>query len=119
MPIYEYRCDACGKETEVLQKMSAPALVDCAACGKPALRQLISAAGFQLKGTGWYATDFKVAPKPTANVESTGNEESKDGTKKDEPKKEDAKPAQSAESMSAEVKSAATKPDTPATPAST
>ena len=59
MPIYEYRCQACGHELEKLQKMSDAPLVDCPACGKPALNKLVSAAGFRLKGGGWYETDFK------------------------------------------------------------
>jgi putative FmdB family regulatory protein len=59
MPIYEYRCSACGFEKDALQKLSDPPLVECPQCGKPALVKLISAAGFQLKGSGWYATDFK------------------------------------------------------------
>ncbi|HEX7218755.1 MAG TPA: zinc ribbon domain-containing protein [Burkholderiales bacterium] len=63
MPIYEYRCSLCGQEHEVLQKVSEPPLVDCPACGKPGLQKLLTAAGFQLKGSGWYATDFKAAPK--------------------------------------------------------
>jgi putative FmdB family regulatory protein len=59
MPIYEYRCSLCGQEHEILQKVSEPPLVDCPACGKPGLQKLLTAAGFQLKGSGWYATDFK------------------------------------------------------------
>lgn len=59
MPIYEYQCAQCGHYFEKLQKMSDDALVDCPACQQPALKKLISAAGFQLKGTGWYETDFK------------------------------------------------------------
>ncbi len=59
MPIYEYRCQACGSEHEAMQKLSDPLLTVCPACGKPQLKKLISAAGFQLKGNGWYATDFK------------------------------------------------------------
>ena len=59
MPIYEYECGACGHRLEVIQKMSDAALTDCPGCGKSELKKLISAAGFQLKGTGWYATDFK------------------------------------------------------------
>ena len=59
MPIYEYRCSACGHQDEFLQKVSDPAITECPACGKPALQKLLSAAGFQLKGSGWYATDFK------------------------------------------------------------
>jgi putative FmdB family regulatory protein len=63
MPIYEYRCSACGKELEALQKVSEPPLIDCPACGKPSLQKQLSAAGFQLKGSGWYATDFKGSGK--------------------------------------------------------
>ncbi|MBS0967289.1 zinc ribbon domain-containing protein [Chimaeribacter arupi] len=59
MPIYEYACQACDHRLEKLQKVSAAPLTECPACGKPTLTKLISAAGFQLKGTGWYATDFK------------------------------------------------------------
>ena len=59
MPIYEYRCASCGFEKEYLQKLNAAPLTDGPECGKPALTKLISAAGFQLKGSGWYATDFR------------------------------------------------------------
>jgi putative FmdB family regulatory protein len=59
MPIYEYRCNECGRQTEALQRLSEAPLVNCPSCGKPALQKLVSAAGFQLKGSGWYATDFR------------------------------------------------------------
>jgi len=59
MPIYEYRCSDCGHQQEFLQKVSEPPLTDCPICRKPSLQKLLSAAGFQLKGSGWYATDFK------------------------------------------------------------
>jgi putative FmdB family regulatory protein len=58
MPIYEYRCAECGHQGEFLQKISEPPLSTCPACGKPTFRKLVSAAGFQLKGSGWYATDY-------------------------------------------------------------
>lgn len=63
MPIYEYRCQDCGAELEVLQKMSDALLVDCPACGKAALRKKVSASAFRLKGGGWYETDFKTGNK--------------------------------------------------------
>ncbi len=63
MPIYEYRCTACGHQLEVIQKISDAALSDCPSCQQPGLKKLISAAGFQLKGSGWYATDFKDGAK--------------------------------------------------------
>ena len=64
MPIYEYRCDACGFQKEFLQKMSDAPLTTCPECNKATLTKLLSAAGFQLKGSGWYATDFKGGAKP-------------------------------------------------------
>lgn len=66
MPIYEYRCSGCGHELEAMQKMSDPALTDCPKCSQPKLDKLISAAGFQLKGGGWYETDFKGKSKKSA-----------------------------------------------------
>lgn len=63
MPIYEYKCDACGHEMEALQKMSDPALSDCPECKDPGLKKQISAGAFQLKGSGWYETDFKNSGK--------------------------------------------------------
>jgi putative FmdB family regulatory protein len=63
MPLYEYRCDACNHEFEALQKISDEALIHCPACEAPELRKLVSAAGFRLKGQGWYETDFKTGSK--------------------------------------------------------
>jgi len=72
MPIYEYRCVDCGHKLEKLQKMSDDPLVECPACGKPALKKLVSAAGFRLKGGGWYETDFKHGKKKNvARTESS------------------------------------------------
>lgn len=59
MPIYEYQCDACGHQLEMLQKIAEEPARDCPSCQTPHLRRLISAAGFRLKGSGWYETDFK------------------------------------------------------------
>lgn len=59
MPIYEYRCDACGFQKEFLQKMSDPTLSVCPECKQEKFTKMLSAAGFQLKGSGYYATDFK------------------------------------------------------------
>jgi putative FmdB family regulatory protein len=66
MPIYAYRCSACGHAKDVLQKMSDPLLHTCPACGAETFTKQLTAAGFQLKGTGWYATDFKGGPAPAA-----------------------------------------------------
>jgi putative FmdB family regulatory protein len=70
MPIYEYRCESCGYELEAIQKFSDAPLTDCPTCGKPELKKLVSAAGFQLKGTGWYVTDFKNKGKAPEKKES-------------------------------------------------
>lgn len=64
MPIYEYRCDLCGFQKEFLQKMSDDTLTTCPECKKESFSKMLSAAGFQLKGSGWYATDFKGGAKP-------------------------------------------------------
>jgi putative FmdB family regulatory protein len=66
MPIYAYRCEGCGFQKDALQKMSDPPLVDCPACGQPRMVKQLTAAGFALKGTGWYVTDFRdQAKKPS------------------------------------------------------
>ena len=102
MPIYEYRCTECGHQTEVLQKISEPPLTVCTACGKPSLTKLLSAAGFQLKGSGWYATDFKGASrKPESKSESKpdAKADSKSDSKSDA--KPEAKPETKSESKAA------------------
>lgn len=63
MPIYEYRCSSCGTQKDVMQKISDAPLTDCPECGKPTFSKQLTAAGFQLKGSGWYATDFKSGSK--------------------------------------------------------
>jgi putative FmdB family regulatory protein len=86
MPIYEYRCAACGHQGEHLQKVSDAPLTKCPECGKAKYRKQLSAAGFQLKGTGWYATDFKKSSAKPA-------EKKPDAKKEDKPA--DSKPADS------------------------
>jgi len=71
MPIYAYRCTDCGHAQDVLQKISDPVLTDCPACGASSFQKQLTAAGFQLKGSGWYATDFKgggAAAQPAAGA---------------------------------------------------
>jgi len=63
MPIYEYQCQACGKQLEALQKISDAPLQDCPDCDEPSLKKKVSAAAFRLKGGGWYETDFKTGNK--------------------------------------------------------
>lgn len=92
MPIYEYRCGSCGQEKEFLQKISDAPIAVCPACGQSTMTKLISAAGFQLKGSGWYATDFKGGSKPAAAKSESGGGETKTESGSDKPKA-DAAPA--------------------------
>lgn len=100
MPIYAYACESCGHELDALQKMADEPLVDCPACGQPALKRLLSAPRFRLKGSGWYETDFKTDNK--RNLAGGDNEKPKsddkssgDATSTDK-KTADEKPAKAA-----------------------
>jgi putative FmdB family regulatory protein len=88
MPIYEYQCGSCGHELEKLQRMSDDPLRDCPDCGEEELRRLVSAAGFRLKGAGWYETDFKKDGK--RNLHDSGG---KSPNSKSSPSKSSDKPA--------------------------
>ena len=98
MPIYAYRCDACGHAKDVLQKVSDPLLTVCPSCGAQAFQKQLTAAGFQLKGSGWYVTDFrgdnakKAAPEGKDDAVK-GDAPKGDAAKGDAPKG-DAKPAE-------------------------
>lgn len=85
MPIYEYRCEACGHELEALQKMSDDLLVVCPNCSERALKKLLSAGGFRLKGSGWYETDFKRGGKK--NLHGDADKKKDPGKKPDLGKK--------------------------------
>ncbi len=76
MPIYEYRCAACGHQDDHLQKLSEAPLTKCPACGKKKYQKQLTAAGFQLKGSGWYATDFKSTAKKESKTEATSEAKS-------------------------------------------
>ena len=103
MPIYAYRCATCGHAKDVLQKMSDPVLTDCPACGAASFVKQVTAAGFQLKGSGWYVTDFKggnVAPPPAEGAKpetdkgdkgDKGDAAKADAPKTDAPKADGAK----------------------------
>jgi putative FmdB family regulatory protein len=104
MPIYEYKCSSCAFQDDHLQKVSEKPLSTCPACGKKTYKKMLSAAGFQLKGSGWYATDFKGGgTKPAeakgeakADTKPDGKAEAKAETKsgsKGESKKATATPA--------------------------
>ena len=109
MPIYEYRCATCGHQKEYLQKVRDPRLTDCPQCGKATFEKMLSAAGFQLKGSGWYVTDFRDSgskPKDTKGAKE----------------KTDTVAAESKTEQKSESKTespAATSPASPASPAST
>ena len=108
MPIYEYRCAACGHYTDALQKMSDPPLRKCPECGKSKLQRLVSAPQFRLKGDGWYETDFKGDNEKKRNlVEKGGREESSAPAEKSE---------SSAEAAPKEAAPAADKPKAAAKP---
>jgi putative FmdB family regulatory protein len=72
MPIYAYKCASCGHAKDVLQKISDPVLSDCPACGKATFQKQLTAAGFQLKGSGWYQTDFKGGSASAAPAAADG-----------------------------------------------
>ena len=91
MPIYAYKCGSCGHAKDVLQKVSDAPLTDCPSCGAPAFSKQITAAGFQLKGSGWYATDFRGG--------STGGAAKTDASS-------DSKPADSGSSTKSDAPSA-------------
>jgi len=94
MPIYEYRCSSCGFQKEYLQKISDPVMTVCPECNKQTFSKMLTAAGFQLKGSGWYATDFRNSgAKPAAKIKDAANADGKDAAKPDgkETAKTDAK----------------------------
>ena len=112
MPIYEYKCSGCGHQQEYLQKVSDPLVTRCEACGQETLSKMVTAAGFQLKGSGWYATDFKGSGakpkaasgdgakteggKPEGAKTEGANTEGAKGESKAEAKKESAAPPSTA-----------------------
>ncbi|HUX23045.1 MAG TPA: zinc ribbon domain-containing protein [Burkholderiales bacterium] len=115
MPIYEYRCSSCGFQKEYLRKVSDPLLRVCPECSKETFGKMLTAAGFQLKGGGWYATDFKNSgAKPASKADSKsgtasegksegkGKGESKSESKTEAPPAAAAAPAASASAAKAE-----------------
>jgi putative FmdB family regulatory protein len=120
MPIYEYRCGACGHHLEALQKMSEGPLRKCPECGKSQLRRLVSASRFRLKGSGWYETDFKDKNETKRNLVEKGGAEPTEATADKPTDKSTDTPAKDAAGKAvAEAKgdAAAAKPDKPKTPA--
>jgi putative FmdB family regulatory protein len=114
MPIYAYRCEECGFAKDVLQKMSDDPLTICLECGKPSFKKQVTAAGFQLKGSGWYVTDFRdgkggastaVAASGTAS-ESGGKSENSSGETATASAPAPASPAPVTTSVSSDTKAA-------------
>ena len=123
MPIYAYRCAACGHAKDVLQKLSDPVLTQCPACAAEAFSKQLTAAGFQLKGSGWYVTDFREGNKAPAKKDEAGAEPGAEPGDKPADKvpettadKSTEKPADKASSDSASSAGTATKA-APAAPA--
>lgn len=81
MPIYEYQCSNCNHQFDLMQKMSADPIKNCPSCSKDYLVRLVSAAGFQLKGTGWYETDFKHKGKPEQKSDKSASDAKSDHQK--------------------------------------
>lgn len=109
MPIYEYRCASCGHKLEALQKFTEAPLSDCPVCGKKSLSKLVSAAGFHLKGSGWYATDFKNSgAKPAAKSDAGKDGESRpaEAKKSDASKEGESRPAEAKGASKGDTKSA-------------
>lgn len=108
MPIYEYECKSCGHHLEILQKITEKDLIKCPDCGKDTLSKLISATTFQLKGTGWYATDFrdkgKAKPSETNETSDTKTtaKETKDTNKTATPQVDKAKTSQTSKDSKGE-----------------
>ena len=109
MPIYAYKCESCGFAQDVLQKMADAPLEICPQCAKPSLRKQVTAAGFQLKGSGWYATDFKGGGAASAPATQASDNSGSEGASASA-----ASPA--AESKPVAAAPAAATPSTPATP---
>lgn len=117
MPIYEYRCSECGFQKEFLQKVSDPVLTQCPECGKATFNKMVTAAGFQLKGTGWYVTDFRNGSAPAskksddAKTADTGTSTSDTKTDAGSDTKSESKTESKASSAAAPAPAPAAKSD--------
>jgi putative FmdB family regulatory protein len=126
MPIYEYRCSSCGFQKEYLQKVTAPLMTVCPECGKQTFSKMLTAAGFHLKGSGWYATDFRNSgAKPAAKTEGkdaakteskeTAKTESKETAKTESKETAKTESKETAKTDGKEVAKAESKTDAPST----
>jgi putative FmdB family regulatory protein len=120
MPIYEYRCGSCGHYLDALQKISDAPLTDCPECEEAALRRLISAPSFRLKGSGWYETDFKSDQERKRNLAESGTadggekadaaDKKESGDKAKSTAKSDGEPAKKSETKTGDSSRESTKP---------
>ena len=118
MPIYEYRCSACGFQKEYLRKVSDPLLSVCPECSKETFGKMLTAAGFQLKGGGWYATDFKNSgAKPAAKTAGQSGTAAKAESKTETMSKSEGKSEGKSDSKTEAQPAAATAPVSPASTA--
>jgi putative FmdB family regulatory protein len=113
MPIYAYRCAACGHAKDVLQKLSDAPLADCPACGEPRFEKQVTAAGFQLKGSGWYVTDFRNGQSQKPEAKADGKADAKPDAK---PAADGAAPATAAPAPAASSPASAASPAPAAAP---
>jgi putative FmdB family regulatory protein len=116
MPIYEYRCTSCGHQQEFLQKVSDAPVTMCTQCGKPTFSKMVTAAGFQLKGSGWYATDFKNSGAKPKSSTSTAASDTKSDAKSEaasDTKGEVKSDTKSEAKADGDKKSSSTPPATP------
>ena len=119
MPIYEYRCDSCGFQKEYIQRMSDALLTDCPECKKTTFSKMVTAAGFQLKGGGWYVTDFKSGGSNTAGAAKKTEEKQTDTSSKPEAAKtESGTSSAAATSTAASASGASSTSPAPASPTS-
>jgi putative FmdB family regulatory protein len=116
MPIYAYRCEACGYARDVLQKISDAPLTECESCGKPEFKKQLTAAGFQLKGSGWYVTDFRNGPgdgKAKSEKSEGGTTTNAETTTTSTSAKSDSAPASASTTTTTTTTSTDSKPSTP------
>ncbi|MCF8148568.1 MAG: zinc ribbon domain-containing protein [Sulfuritalea sp.] len=122
MPIYAYKCESCGFAKDVLQKISDPHLSDCPKCGKASFQKQVTAAGFQLKGSGWYVTDFRggdAAKAPAAGAESSASAPASDAPPASAGSTETSASASASVTPSTSPSASAAAPAPASTPAST
>jgi putative FmdB family regulatory protein len=113
MPIYAYRCAECGFQKDHLQKVSDPLLTECPECGKSSYKKMLTAAGFQLKGTGWYVTDFKgggAKTVPAVSTDAKSDDAAKPAAKSEGGDKADAAPAAKSEGSATPAPAATSTP---------